>query len=788
MKKIYSKKIILIIVCLIFSANSYSQSKDNQINIIPKPVKIERLNNKTFHFTNQTKIIVNTKSEEYQVANYLHSLFEKTFTQTKPILNKVNNPHYDMDNSIIFVLSSNKGLQDEGYQMTISERRIVIEANKNAGFFYACQTLMQLIGDDFALDTIRYDSFSKDIACCKITDYPRFQYRGKHLDCARHFFSADYIKRYIDMLAFHKINVFHWHLTDDQGWRIEIKKYPLLTQIGSKRKHTLVGHYSDNEKGKEKFDEKEYGGFYTQEQIKDIVQYAKQRNITIIPEIELPGHCLAALAAYPEYSCIEKPLEVSGTWGVFDDVFCSKDSTFKFLEDILDEVVALFPSKYIHIGGDECPKVRWKECKACQDVMKKNNIKDETLLQGYFTKRIENYLNNKGRKIIGWDEILESGVSKDATIMSWQGEMGGEKAAKQGNDAIMTPSAYLYFNFYQGVAENEPLSIGGFTPLKKVYNYEPIPENLNNEQAKHIIGLQACTWTEYISSNSLLEYNDFPRMAAFCETAWSQKQDKNYDDFVQRLYSLLDIYKKAGINYSKSHFSITSNTILKSSKTTTNIIVSLTTLSKNGTIYYSLDNTLPTIASKKYSKPIAIKNNTTLKALVYDDKKTISSPLFFANYKINKATGKTYLMPNLNAQYNGGTKYALTDGLLGNKKSYDRWVGTLGKDYEVVLDLNSEEKINNIAINFLKDEGSWIFLPENVKVFVSKDNKTWTEIGNMTSKEEENNDKVFNYSIKTDNIRARYVRIFAKTIGNCPKNHPGNGYPAHCFADEIEVK
>jgi hexosaminidase len=783
--KIRRKIIVFSFIFLCFAVIVKAQEK---INIIPKPVLVEEKGGSSFTFNNNTKIIANSKSEEYEVAEYLDSLFMKCFADFRPVYNKVNNPHYNMDNSIVFVLCSDKVIGDEGYEMTVGTRRIVIQANKKAGFFYACQTLMQLMGDDYALSNKKYDKKEIKIPCCHIIDYPRFAYRGKHLDCSRHFFDASYIKRYIDMLAFHKINTFHWHLTDDQGWRIEIKKCPLLTQIGSKRKQTLVGHYSDNEKGKEKYDGKEYGGFYTQEEIKEIVAYAQKRNITIIPEIELPGHSLAALSAYPEYSCKEKPLEVACTWGVFDDVFCSKDSTFKFLEDILDEVMALFPSKYIHIGGDECPKVRWKECEKCQEVMRKNNIKDETLLQGYFTKRIEDYLISKGRKVIGWDEILDAGVSKNATIMSWQGEMGGEKAAKQGNDAIMTPSAYLYFNFYQGVAENEPLAIGGFTPLKKVYNYEPVPENLNEEQAKHIIGVQACTWTEYIASTSLLEYNDFPRLAAFSETAWSKKEMKSYDDFVKRLYSLLDIYKKIGINYSKSHFAITSTTQIEQKDNKTKILVSLSTLSNNGVIRYTLDNTTPKANSSLYKKPVEVNDNITLKALVFDNNNDISSPLFFATYHINKATGKTYVMKDLNPQYNGGTQYALTDGLKGNKKSYDRWVGTLGKDYDVVVDLNKEQEVNSVSINFLKDEGSWIFLPLNAKVFISNDNVSWNEVGEMTKDEVKDNDKVYNYSIGTNKVKARYVRIFAKTIGNCPKDHPGNGYPAHCFADEIEIK
>ncbi|MDO5760298.1 MAG: glycoside hydrolase family 20 protein [Bacteroidota bacterium] len=760
-----------------------------QINIVPQPAEIiEKKGSFSFKLPNIRIFVSEGDSLLMNEAEYLRELFY-TYCDTYEhgIYTAKKNSAANLDNSIILSLSNNNKLGQEGYVLDISERRILISANTPTGVFYGIETLLQMLGTDFQTAKIIYTSFSHTLPCVKITDYPRFAYRGKHLDCSRHFFSVDYIKRYLNLLAFHKINTFHWHLTDDQGWRIEIKKYPLLTQKGSIRKETLIGHYSDKDEMEHEFDGKEYGGYYTQEEIKEIVAYAKQRHINIIPEIEIPGHASAAMSAYPEFSCRGEQEEVICTWGVFENVMCSKEATFRFIEDILDEVCALFPSEYVHIGGDECPTTRWAECATCKANMQRLGLSLDKF-QSYFTHRVEEYLKTKGRKIIGWDEILDKGVDKDPIIMSWQGEQGGINAAKQGNYAIMVPSAYLYFNFYQGVAATEPLSFGGFTPLKKVYTYEPIASILQTSKAKkYIMGMQACTWTEYIQDSLLLEYNDFPRLAAMSERAWSKDDVRDYDSFVQRLNTLLNAYDMMKVNYSKSHFAVN----LVSERKKNKILLTLSSPLPKGTIYYTLDGSEPTTKSKVYNKPISLDKNTILKTFAYRDERHFS-PILTAEYHINKATGKKYDMKEVNPQYSGGTAYALTDGLKGNKKSFDRWVGTLGKDYEVVLDLEGKEKINSVSINFLNEEGSWIFLPTSVEILVSNDKKDWLSIGEITQKELEDNPKVVNYqtnntSLKTKDKKYRYVRIFAKSIGNCPENHPGKGYPAHTFADEIEI-
>lgn len=778
------KKIILLI--LFFVLCIPINKAQNKVSVIPQPVEmIEKEGVFNFNLPN-IKVFIKEGDSTQAEGEYLVDLFT-TYCDTyeKPLYIARENGHVNMDNSIILALTNNEKLGQEGYVLDISPRRILINAQTPTGIFYGIETLLQMLQTDFQTPNIRYTQFTAVLPCVKITDYPRFAFRGKHLDCCRHFFSVDFIKRYLNLLAFHKINTFHWHLTDDQGWRIEIKKYPLLTEKGSIRKGTLIGHYSDAPESEHKFDNIEYGGYYTQEDIKEIVEYAKQRHINIIPEIEIPGHASAAMSAYPKFSCRGEQEDVVCSWGVFENVMCSKEATFHFIEDVLDEVCELFPSEYIHIGGDECPTTRWAECPACQANMKRLGISDVNMFQGYFTQRVEDYLKTKGRKIIGWDEILDKGVDKDATILSWQGEQGGINAAKQGNYAIMVPSAYLYFNFYQGVAATEPLSFGGFTPLKKVYTYEPIADVLKKSKAaKYIMGMQACTWTEYIASSELLEYNDFPRMAALSERAWSGEDVKDYDDFVDRLNSLLVCYDNMRVNYSKSHFAVTSTSERKKNR----IIISLSSPLKDGKIYYTLDGKEPSSSSKIYKKPISLDKNTTLKAFAYKDERHFS-PILSAEYHINKATGKTYKMKNINPQYNGGYQYALTDGLTGNKKSYDRWVGTLGKDYEVVVDLDSKTEIKNISINFLDEEGSWIFLPQYVEAYVSNDEKEWTKVTDLQKSDVADNPKVVNYQASNSNGKKyRYIKIFAKSVGMCPEDHPGKGYPAHTFADEIEIR
>lgn len=432
-------------------------------------------------------------------------------------------------------------LGNEGYKLSVNQNGVSIRGNSGAGLFYGMQTLFQLISDD-----------GRGVPFVEITDHPRFVYRGLHLDVGRHMFPPQFIKKYIDLLAHHKMNRFHWHLTEDQGWRIEIKKYPKLQEVAAYRKETVVGHASSRTRGKAEYDGKRYGGFYTQDEVKDIVRYAAEKHVTIVPEIEMPGHAQAALAAYPNLGCTGGPYEVATTWGVFEEVFCAgREDSFVFLQDVLDEVIALFPGKYIHIGGDECPKTRWEKCPHCQQRIKAEKLKDEHELQSYFIQRVEKYLNSKGRQIIGWDEILEGGLAPNATVMSWRGEEGGIAAAKQNHDVIMTPGNWCYLDHYQDTTGNEPLAIGGYTPVSEVYSYEPVPSQLTAEEAKHILGAQGNVWTEYMKTSDHVEYMVYPRAVAMAEVVWSPKESRDYKDFVHRMKTHVKRLEDWGVNYAK---------------------------------------------------------------------------------------------------------------------------------------------------------------------------------------------------------------------------------------------
>lgn len=520
-----------------------------QNDIIPKPVSLQ-MGKGVFTITSETKMVI-AEGELKSQAIFLNEYLQRYYGFTLEVISKSN----EQENVIWLRNVKAKNDIAGAYTLEVNNRLIEISGYDAEGVFYGIQTLIQLL-------PIKA-SQSLTIPQLRIEDAPRFAYRGMMLDVSRHFFSVEYVKKFIDLLALHKMNKFHWHLTDDQGWRIEIKKYPNLTKIGSCRNGTIIGHHPG--KGN---DNKKDCGYYTQEDIKDIVEYAADRFITVIPEIEMPGHASAAIAAYPQLSCFpDEPTQsaknvldwsgpktgkqVQQAWGVYSDVFCPSDYTFNFLENVLDEVMQLFPSKYIHIGGDECPKESWKRSDFCQNLIKEKGLKDEHGLQSYFITRMEKYLNSKGRNIIGWDEILEGGLAPNATVMSWRGEKGGIEAAKQKHDVIMTPTTYVYFDYAQQKDEDS-LVIGGFLPLEKVYNYNPLPEELNNEEQKFILGAQANVWTEYISNPAKLEYMIFPRMTALSEVLWTPQRMKDFDDFKKRLPQQLKRYDLWNINYSKA--------------------------------------------------------------------------------------------------------------------------------------------------------------------------------------------------------------------------------------------
>ncbi|WP_434504386.1 beta-N-acetylhexosaminidase [Prevotella sp.] len=538
MKRILSFFCAMIVSFCVSSA--YADDVKADYRVVPLPESIKILGNKPFILNASANIVyANGDSLLQRNATFLAEYVKKSVG-----LSLMVKPRPSKSEGNIFLRIDKKIIGDEAYKIEVNQHNIIISGKTANGVFYGIQTLRK------SLPIIQHAE-NVVMPAAVITDSPRFAYRGMMLDVARHFFPVDFVKEYIDLLALHNMNTFHWHLTDDQGWRIEIKKYPLLTKIGSIRKHTTLGRNSSLD------DNTPYGGFYTQQQAREIVEYAKERYITVIPEIDMPGHMLGALAAYPELGCTGGPYEVSGNWGVFDDILCAgNEKTYQFIQDVLDELIDIFPSKYIHLGGDEAPKQRWTTCEKCQGLIKSLGIKadkectPENRLQGYLVSRIEKYLNQKGRKIIGWDEILEGDVQKSATIMSWRGVDGGIKASRLGHDAIMTPVSYCYFDYYQtDKTWNEPLLIGGNLNMEKTYSYQPVPDSLTADEKKHIIGVQANLWTEYIVCPSLAEYQVLPRMAALSEVQWMQYDKKNYADFKQRLTRLLQVYKAYGFKY-----------------------------------------------------------------------------------------------------------------------------------------------------------------------------------------------------------------------------------------------
>jgi len=531
----YKKVIVLSVFYLIISLFYLGCSTNYDSKIIPAP------SNQIFldgFFKLNDNTTINYPNEFKHSVNFLSSYLNQGKTQYLSIKNK------NASKNFVQFLLDEKISNNEAYKIEIKKNGITITSRNNKGAFYAIQTLRQLIPASFEDKT--YPNTEISIKCQIIEDSPRFKYRGMHLDVGRHLFPVEFIKKYIDALAMLKFNTFHWHLTEDQGWRIEIKKYPKLNTVAAYRDSTLAGHYTDRPR---KYDKTRYGGYYTQEQVKDIVNYALEREITIIPEIEMPGHSKAAIAAYPELGCTGENVNVATLWGVFEDIYCSKEETFNFLEDVIDEVTELFPGEYIHIGGDEAPKTNWEKCKNCQSVIKRENLKDEHELQSYFITRMEKYINSKGKKIIGWDEILEGGLAPNATVMSWRGTSGGIKAANMKHDVIMTPNATCYLDHYQSKDKNEPLAIGGYTPLEEIYNYEPIPEELDSESSKYIIGAQGNVWTEYMSTSEYVEYMVFPRIFALSEVVWS-KNKSNFEEFTSRVTSFFDRLDKLNINYS----------------------------------------------------------------------------------------------------------------------------------------------------------------------------------------------------------------------------------------------
>ncbi len=752
------------------------------IPIIPLPAE---MHTKCGHFKINKKTNIYIPGDNAELKRLAAYFAEKVKLSGGPELKIISEPNLEMlapKNAIIFKFNKLAGSRiSESYELTINRHSIVLGADNGSGIFYGIQSLFQLMPAEIEKPASQNSLKNISLKCISIKDNPRYVYRGMHLDVCRHIFPVSFVKQYIDLMATYKMNTFHWHLTEDQGWRIEIKKYPKLASIGGFRRGTQVGKLDSA-------DAKLYGGFYTQEQIKDIVAYAAQRYVTIIPEIEMPGHCIAALAAYPQLACNKGPFEVRTSWGVAEDVYCAgNDSVFTFLQDVLSEVIELFPSQYIHIGGDEVPKNRWQSCPKCQARIKTEGLKDEAELQSYFIKRIEKFLTSKGRKLIGWDEILEGGLAPEATVMAWRGLDRGIEAAKLKHFVIMTPGSHCYFDHYQADPAQEPLAIGGFTPLKKVYSFEPTPVGLNEEEAKYILGAQANLWTEYIDSPEQAAYMTYPRVLALSEVTWSPKSSRNWENFVIRIDDHFKrlTYKK--VNYCKSLYDAEISTTPSKAKNT--MLLALNSDWKKLNIRYTLDGTDPTAASPVYSEPVALQSETKIRAALFN-KKDRKGRVVAETIYVNKAFGKqVQILTPYSKQYPGKGDQTLVDGMKGNLSvKAGAWLGYHGNDMEIIIDLGASTVINSIRASFLKSTWSWIFLPKRVEYYLSDDGITFAAAGII----ENNNDNNHGALLKefhqlTSGKSGRYIKVKAINVGVCPAWHGAAGQTCWLFADEIVV-
>ncbi|MEO8769324.1 MAG: family 20 glycosylhydrolase [Ferruginibacter sp.] len=731
------------------------------INIVPMPVEIKP-GKGNFILTPNTTIVLEGSGLENSVA-FLNDYFSRHYGFTlKTSKDKKNN------NAIVLNFERMDFPLPGAYTMDINDKEIYIAGDNEAGVFYGIQTLIQLLPAT--------KKSTLPIPQLYINDHPRFAWRGMHLDVARHFFSVAYVKKYIDYLALHKFNTFHWHLTDDQGWRIEIKKYPKLTEVGSCRNQTLVGRY-----GSDQYDSTIYCGYYTQKEIKEIVKYATARYITIIPEIDMPGHCVAALTAYPFLGCTKGPYKVMETWGVASDVLCAgNDSSYVFIQDVLDEVMQLFSSEYIHIGGDECPKEKWKTCPVCQQRMKDEKLKDEHELQSYFTRRIEKYVNSKGRKIMGWDEILEGGLAPNAAIMSWRGESGGITAAKQNHYVVMSPENPFYINHSQ-TRNEDSVTQGQYNPIENVYNYDPVPKDLNEKQAAYILGGQGNLWSEYLDNEKKLEYMLFPRISAVAEVLWSPKQKRNWPDFEKRLPGILERYKFLSINYSTAYYDL-QPTVIPSGKN--EIRWKLESRNKDGQIIYVLDSNIN--ASLNYNDPLLINKTGLYGAALTNNEHKIISNWIWQHFYLNHATGKKItLTTEPNKNYSLGGAFTLVDGIQNEKGMLRsaQFLGFNGKDLEAIIDLGENKNINEIVLHAFEQKGSWIYKPASVSFYKSDDGQHFSLIEspvNMTGT------KNLLYKISTP-LTARFIKVVAKNNGTIATGEPGGGNNAWLFVDEIEV-
>jgi hexosaminidase len=787
MKKI----IVFAFIALLFAGCNKSKQDNARPDIIPLPYKVE-LTGGNFKIKSSTSILISPVND--QVKGIAESFSKKISGFTGETMELSQAGNNQPKNSILLKLepSLKDELGKEGYKMSVTSSRIAITAAEPAGLFYGVQTLYQLLPPEIFGDPGKLAGKMPDlkVPCQEMTDRPSFSWRGMHLDVSRHFFPKEFILKYIDILAMHKMNVFHWHLTDDNGWRIEIDKYPKLTEVSAWRADREGKPWNECEPQRPG-EKATYGGFYTKEDIREIVAYAKERFITIVPEIEMPGHTSEVFAAYPEFSCSgEKATVQTGSYWPVSNIFCAgNDGTFRFLEDILDEVIDLFPGEYIHIGGDEADKTAWKSCPKCQARIKQEKLPGVNELQSYFVQRIEKYLVSKGKRMIGWDEIMEGGLAKEATVMSWRGFEGGIEAAKLGHDVVMCPVSYCYFDYYQADPEFQPPGIGGLITLKKVYSFRPVPAELQGEARLRIIGGQGNLWSEYIPTPSHAEYMALPRMTALAEVLWSQENALDWNDFRERLQMQFTRFKNMGVNYCEGSGKVEPTALFYSDEKPYSLM--LQTEAAGTEIFYTLNGTVPDNNSFLYKGPIKIDHDVTLSAVAYKEGIKLEKP---SEYKVvyHKAIGQGIkYLEGYNQRYPASGNQALDDGLRGSLNHNDGyWQGFYGNNADVVIEFGEDFIFKSISTTFLLDQKRWIFIPDTVRFYLSLDGQNFQKIADVTHSIPLNsNIPVTNdFSIKLKKpIKVRSLRMEAVNIGVCPEWHPGKGEKAWLFVDEIIV-
>ena len=766
----------IIAATFLCSCASGGKTETEDCPILPRPQQVDRQQGEYVMRGEQTVAFPDSSAGAHTVFRYLSEALRPAGISLKQVAPEAKA-------SIRWSFSDQ--LAEEAYTLTITPEAISICSSPSAkGLFYGVQSLLQLLPPS-AWDTKQKPAKSYQLPAMNLTDAPRFAYRGAMMDVGRNFLPKEAVLKMLDLMAFYKLNSFHFHLTDDQGWRIEIKKYPRLTEKGAYRKQTQVGHcdyYFPR-----RYDGIEKRGFYTQDEIREIVRYAADRFITVIPEIEMPGHSSAALACYPELSCgLGKTYVVRDYYDVFDEVYCPKEHTFRFLEDVLTEVIDLFPSHYIHIGGDECPKKAWKKCSHCQALMKQLNLPDESALQSWFIHRIEKFVNSRGRDIIGWDEILEGGLAPRATVMSWRGEAGGIEAARQQHSVIMTPGEYCYFDFYQEDPEEAPLAIGGYLPLDKVYSYNPLPGELTAEEQKYIIGVQANIWGEYIQTPDYFEYMTFPRLIAMSEVQWTQPERKDFASFARRLDREFERLGYRGVNACRHFYNVLIEGGWKEEKK--NFEVDLHTLCPDADIRYAIGDSVITPSSARYEHPIVLTEEATVYAQAFRQGKPLGN-VTRRTFAVNKATGCRYACtPAAEWEYTQEDT-GLTDGVRGYAKNLRCW-GRLGQDTaRVTLTLHQTDTLREVRFASVWRPANELWPPRAVRVSVSTDGQQFTTVGEQALTYDFSPTEGTRYpvTIHFSPVKAVYLQVEWLPTERCPKGYFNEGNPCKLAIDELEV-